>query len=222
MIKSLFGGRGNSVPPAKLPQLHSFVDVMVGGRAVRSVTVEQVGPKGIVTRDALGKPGETAILVYTAAAGRFRAECRIVSVTGTSTQFETPRRLTLIGASTGAQKRQSVRLDAIVSGEWRFAPSGVGVGEFAKCTIRDISRGGCSLIIDRALKLHAKVEVRMRLRSDGAPLTFLGEVMRHEVIKTSGKQSHGLRFHGLRPDEDQAIIEFINRRQAELRSRGLA
>lgn len=222
MIKSLFGGRGNSIPPSKLPQLNSFVDVIVGGRPARSVTVEQVGPKGIVTRETLGKVGEVAILIYTAAAGKFRAEAKIQAVTGSTTQFEPPRRLSLIGAATGAQKRQSVRLDAIVSGEWRFAPQGVGTGEFSKCTVRDISRGGCSLIIDRPLKLHTNVEVRMRLRPDASEMTLLGEVMRHEVIKTSGKHSHGLRFHGLRPDEDQAIIEFINRRQADLRSRGLA
>lgn len=222
MIKSLFGGRGGGLPPSKLPQLHSFVEVIVGGRPVKSVTVESVGAKGIVTRDALGRVGETAILVYTATAGKFRAEAKIAAVTATSTQFDPPKRLSLIGAATGAQKRQSVRLDAIVSGEWRFAPRGVGTGEFAKSTIRDISRGGCSLIIDRALKLHTQVEVKMRLRPEGAPVTLLGEVMRHEEIKSSGKHSHGLRFHGLRPDEDQQIIEFINRRQADLRSRGLA
>jgi hypothetical protein len=62
----------------------------------------------------------------------------------------------------------------------------------------------------------------MKLKPEGPPMTLLGEVMRHEKIKSSGKVSHGLRFQGLRPDEDQAIIEFINRRQAELRSRGLA
>ena len=222
MIKSIFGGKGGSLPLSKLPQLNSFVDVMVGGRSARSVTVEAVSSKGIVTRDALGKPGEMAILVYTASAGKFRAEAKIAAVTATSTQFDPPRRLSLIGAATGSQKRQSVRLDAIVTGEWRFAPGGVGTGEFARSTIRDISRGGCSLIIDRALKLHTQVEVRMKLRTDGPALTLLGEVMRHEQIKASGKHSHGLRFHGLRPDEDQAIIDFINRRQADLRSRGLA
>jgi hypothetical protein len=221
MIKSLFG-KGGSVPPSKLPQLHSFVDVMVGGRPAKSVTVESVTAKAIVTRDALGKPGETAILVYTASSGKYRAEAKIAAVTATSTQFETPRRLNLIGAASGSQKRQSVRLDAIVSGEWRFAPGGVGTGEFARCTVRDISRGGCSLIIDRGLKHGTNVEVRMKLKSDGAPLTLLGEVMRNEEITSSKKHSHGLRFHGLRPDEDQAIIEFINRRQADLRSRGLA
>jgi hypothetical protein len=176
----------------------------------------------IVTRDALGKPGEMAVLIYTAPTGKFRAEAKIVAVTATSTQFDLPKRVSLIGAAGGAQKRQSVRLDAIVSGDWRFAPGGVGTGQFMRCTIRDISRGGCSLIIDRPLKFHTSVEVRMKLRAEGEGVTLLGEVMRHEEIKASGKQSHGLRFHGLRPDEDQAIIEFINRRQADLRSRGLA
>lgn len=222
MFKSIFGGRGGAVSLSKLPQLHSFVDVVVGGRPARSVTVESVGVKGVVTRDPLGRVGETAILIYNAPAGRYRMETKIAAVNATSTQFDPPRRLSLIAAASGSQKRQSVRLDAIVTGEWRFAPGSVGTGEFSKATIRDISRGGCSLIVDRELKAHTIVEVRMSLRLEAPALVLLGEVMRHEKIKSSGKFSHGLRFHGLRPDEDQAIIEFINRRQADLRSRGLA
>ncbi|HUN28580.1 MAG TPA: PilZ domain-containing protein [Alphaproteobacteria bacterium] len=222
MFKSIFGGRGGGISPNKLPQLHSFVDVVVGGRPARSVTVESVGAKGVVTRDALGRVGETAILIYNATAGRFRMETKIAAVSASATQFDPPRRLSLIAAAAGAQKRQSVRLDAIVTGEWRFAPGGVGTGEFVKATIRDISRGGCSLIIDRELRPHTSVEVRMALKPESPPMTLLGEVMRHEKIKSSGKFSHGLRFHGMRPGEDQAIIEFINRRQADLRSRGLA
>jgi c-di-GMP-binding flagellar brake protein YcgR len=72
------------------------------------------------------------------------------------------------------------------------------------------------------LKLGAKVEVQMQLKSGAAPLTLLGEVMRHQDIPTSGKHSHGVRFAGVRPAEDQAIIEFINRKQTDLRNRGLA
>ena len=221
MLKSLFS-KTTLIPAAKLPQLHSFVDVMAGGRPARQVTVESIGPKGIVTRETLGKAGEVAIIVYQAQAGRFRAQTKIASTGNAMTTFEMPRKVSLIGAATGAQKRQSVRLDAIVSGHWRFAPKGIGSGDWAKGTIRDISRGGCSLIIDRGIKHHMQVEVRMQLRPEGEPLVLLGEVMRHEVIKTSGKHSHGLRFNGIRPAEDQAIVEFINRRQAELRSRGLA
>lgn len=218
MLKSLFT-KSSGIPLSKLPQLHSFVDVIVGGRPARQVTVESVGAKGIVTSDVLGKAGETAVIVYQSQAGRFRAQTKIANAT---TTLETPRKVSLIGAASGAQKRQSVRLDAIVAGQWRFASMGIGSGEWAKCTIRDISRGGCSLIIDRGLKSRTQVEVKMQLRPDGAGLTLLAEVMRHEVIPASGKHSHGLRFNGIRPDEDQAIVEFINRRQADLRSRGLA
>jgi hypothetical protein len=221
MLKSLFS-KTASIAPSKLPQLHSFVDVIAGGRPARQVTVESVGPKGIVTRETLGRAGETAVIVYQAKAGRFRAQTKIAATGNATTTFEMPRKVSLIGAAPAAGKRQSVRLDAIVSGSWRFAPNGVGTGDFVKCTIRDISRGGCSLIIDRGLKHHAKVEVKMQLKAEGEPLTLLGEVMRHEVIQNSGKHSHGLRFHGIRPAEDQAIVEFINRRQADLRSRGLA
>jgi c-di-GMP-binding flagellar brake protein YcgR len=103
-----------------------------------------------------------------------------------------------------------------------MAPGGKGVGDFMKGSIRDISRGGCALIMDRMCKVGQTIEVKMTLSSTAPPLTVLGEVMRAEQVKTSGKFSHGLRFHGLTPVEDRAILEFINRRTSELRNRGLA
>ncbi|MHB8147820.1 MAG: PilZ domain-containing protein [Vulcanimicrobiaceae bacterium] len=222
MFKALFGGGGDGIPATKLPQVNSFIDVVVAGRPSRSVTVESVGGKGIVTRELVGRVGEGAVLLYTTGAGRFRASSKIVASSGSNTVFEFPKKVDLVGTATGAQKRQSVRLDALVIGQWRFAPGGKGMGEFVRATIRDISRGGCSIITDRALKHGTMVEVKMDLNATGASLVLLGEVMRHEEIKTSGKQSHGLRFQGVRPEEDHAIIEFINRKQTELRSRGLA
>jgi hypothetical protein len=221
MFKTLFGGK-TGVPQSKLPQLNAFVDVIVGGRTSRSVTVEACGAKGIVTREVVGRPGELAIMVYTTPAGRFRLQSKIVAVSAGSTQYEFPKRVDLVGAASGAQKRSSVRLDTLVNGAWRFAPGGKGTGEFVRATLRDISRGGCALNTDRPLKLGTMVEVKLALRDDAAPITLLAEVMRHQEIRSSGKHSHGLRFHGVRPDEDHAIIDFINRKQAELRSRGLA
>lgn len=224
MLKGLFGGKSGVISPTKLPQLHSFVDVIVGGKSARQVTVESVGPKGIVTSEAtLGKVGDGAVLVYQATSGRYRAQTKIAAIGTAKTTFDMPRKVSLIGAAPQAgTQRRSVRLDAIVMGSWRFAPNGIGHGHFQKATIRDISRGGCSLIIDRGLKHGQQVEVKMQLRPDGPEMTFFGEVMREEVIKNSGKHSHGLKFAGIRPDEDQAIVEFINRKQSELRSRGLA
>jgi len=224
MFKSLFGNKA-SVSPTRLPQPNAFVDIVVGGRQARSVTVESVGPRGVVTRDVLGRAGETAVILYSTSTGRFRASTKIVSVGANTTLFEPPKRIELVGSvagGTGAQKRTSVRLDTLVQGQWRFAPNGKGQGEFSRATVRDISRGGCSLIIDRPLKAGSTVEVRMPLKADVAPVTLLGEVVRHQEIKASGKHSHGLRFHGVTPLEDHAIIDFINRKQAELRNRGLA
>lgn len=221
MLKSLFGGRNRALPAAKLPQIHSLIDVTVGGRALRSVSVESIGPRGIGIGEVLGKPGETAVLVYTSMAGKFRAQSKITVADAYTTHLELPKRVALIGAATGAQKRQSVRLDTLVTGQWRSAPGGKGIGEFARATLRDISRGGCSLIMDRALKLGTMVEVKMMLSSQRPPLTLLSEVMRNEHIDASGKESHGLRFHGVRAEEDQAIIDFINHKQTDLRNRGL-
>ena len=226
MLKSLFS-RGPSIPASKLPNANAFVDVVVAGRASRSVSVDAVTPKGIVVRGAIGRSGESAVMLYDSGHGRLRAATKIIGATGDRTTMALPSRVTSASSSPsggggGAQKRQTVRLDALVPGTWRFAPGGKGTGEFVKANIRDISRGGCSLILDRELKRGSSVEVQLRLREGGAPLVLLGEVMRQERIASSGRFSHGLRFHGMRPEEDHAIVEFINRRQAELRSRGLA
>ncbi len=223
MFKSLFRGKSAVVPASKLPQAHSLIDVIVDGRSARQVMVDEVDAKGVVTKECLGRVGETAVLVYGAIAGRFRAETKIVSTTAQTTRFEIPRSTRLVGAATAPQKRSSMRMDTLAPGQWRFAPSGVGTGEFLRGTIRDISRGGCSLICERQLKLGTAVEVRIALRSGTSePVTLLAEVMRHEHIAQSGKHSHGLRFQGIRPEEDQAIVEYINRKQADLRNRGLA
>ncbi|MBV8154004.1 MAG: PilZ domain-containing protein [Candidatus Eremiobacteraeota bacterium] len=221
MLKSLFGSRP-AFTPAKLPQRNSSVDVIVGGRPARTVTVDECSEKGIVTREVVGRAGEPAVFVYAAPAGRFRLQTKISGVRGNNTYFDPPKRVELVGAASSAQKRSSVRLDALVNGAWRFAPNGKGTGEYTRATIQDISRGGCALNTDRELRAGTLVEVKLNLREGKPPLILLGEVMRHHEIRTSGKHSHGLRFHGVRPEEDNAIIEFINRKQSELRSRGLA
>ena len=225
MLKSLFS-RGPSIPASKLPNANAFVDIVVAGRTSRSVSVDSITAKGIVVRGVIGRSGESAVMLYDSGHGRLRAATKITGASGDRTTLALPARVTSAssspGSGGGAQKRQTVRLDALVPGTWRFAPGGKGTGEFVKANIRDISRGGCSLILDRELKRGTSVEVQLRLREGGAPLVLLGEVMRQERIASSGRFSHGLRFHGIRPEEDHAIVEFINRKQAELRSRGLA
>ncbi len=222
IFKSLFRKTGKSaVPEEKLPVLHSFVDVSVTGRAMRSVSVEEVGPDHIVVGDVIGRAGERGVFIYQNPMGKFRFGATISVVQEGRTHFEMPAKIESL-AGGGSQKRSNVRLDTLMQGLWRMAPGGHGVGEFIKGSIRDISRGGCALIMDRQCKTGQWLEVKIVLRNDTPPLSVLGEVMRVEQVPTSGKFSHGLRFHGVSPDEDRAILDFINRRQAELRSRGLA
>lgn len=226
IFKAIFGGSKGRVPDSKLPAVHAFVDVVVGGRPARSVSVESVDARSVVTREVLGRSGEPAVFVYSNAHGKYRFATRILRAKDGETAFEAPKRVDTVGSSTGggggAQKRASVRLDAIVPGQWRFAPQGKGTGDFVRANIRDISRGGCSLIVDRHIKGGTTLEVRLQLHADRPVLVALGEVMRTEPIAASGRYSHGLRFHGLTPEEDRSILDFINRKQSELRSRGLA
>ena len=222
IFKSIFGGSPakKAIPEDKLPVLHSFVDVTVAGRPTRSVAVEDVGDREIVVGDVVGRAGERAAFLYETPQGRFRFGATILGVRSGMTVFQLPARVEAVAG--GAQKRSSVRMDVLVSGAWRFAPSGKGVGEFLRGSVRDISRGGCALITDRQCKVGQMLEVKLNLRANLPPIAVLGEVMRCQQIPTSGKFSHGLRYHGLRPEEDQAILEFINHKLAELRNRGLA
>ncbi len=221
MFKSLFRPNVKKrVDEGKLPALHSFVDVTITGRAARSVSIEESGPERIAVGDTVGRKGERAVFVYQTSLGKFRFAATIAEVRDGMTFFPIPERIETIAG--GAQKRSSVRLDTLIGGFWRMAPGGQGVGEFAKGSIRDISRGGCALIMDRQCKVGQTLEIKMTLSAVAAPLTVLAEVMRVEQIPTSGKFSHGLRFQGVTAEEDRAILDFINRRTTELRNRGLA
>ena len=120
------------------------------------------------------------------------------------------------------QQRAAVRLDVTVPGLWRDAPGGKAVGAYNRGSITDISRTGASLTTDREIKRGGQVEIKLSVSTSARPLVLLGEVMRSSKIEASGKSSLGLRFLGITPEEDRAIMGFINKRQAERRSRGLA
>lgn len=209
---------------AKLPQLHGSTELVItGGGARGSVVFESLGEKTF-TVDALPglRPGQTGIFSYHNAAGQFRFSAKCTEIKGHEAVFALPERIETIKLFPEAHKRAAVRLDATVPGQWRYAPGGKGMGDWARGSISDISRTGASLIVDREVRTGTYVEIRFAVSSTTAPFVLLGEVMRASKIEASGKVLLGLRFHGLKPEEDRAIMEFINKRQAERRSRGLA
>jgi c-di-GMP-binding flagellar brake protein YcgR len=210
-------------PRARLPQPQTLVECQVMHGATSSITVEAVGSKTITTTTMPGfAVGKTVILTYANAMGRFRFGAKVAGVRGEIATLAMPTKIdTLSLASGGAQKRASVRLDTTVPTTWRFAPNGKGYGESYRGSLSDVSRTGASLIADREARMHAMVELKMQLSSSSPALVLLGEVMRVGKIEQSGKSSHGLRFHGVTANDDKAIMDFINRRQADRRSRGL-
>lgn len=205
---------------ARLPVVNSFVDVVVPGGPGASVCIESIGKSSIVTSAPFAvAPGTSVNFSYSTPTGKYRFSTKVTAGTGAHLTFGMPSQIEQL-AVFGGQKRSAVRLDTTVPGHWRHCHSGKGTGEFQRANLRDISRGGASLIIEANLKKGTNVEIKLAL--GGTPLIIMGEVMRVEKVAASGKHNHGLRFSSVRPGEDRAIMDFINRRQAELRNRGLA
>jgi hypothetical protein len=208
----------------KLPQLNSFVDLtMTGGGPRGSVCLEAIGDRTLTVGSLPGtKPGGTGVFSYSNAVGRFRFSAKCVDLRGGNAIFAIPERVETLQVFSGAQQRTAVRIDATVPAQWRYAPGGKGTGDYVRGSLTDISRSGASLIVDREVKKGTYVETRFSVSTAASPLVLLGEVMRSSAIESSKRLSLGLRFHGVKPEEDRAIMEFINKRQAERRNRGLA
>jgi hypothetical protein len=222
----LFGlGRKPSPPPlkTKLPAVNSFVALaMTDGGPRGSVCVETIGQRSLTVSALRGlKVGGTGVFSYENNSGRFRFSARCLDVRSAAV-FALPERIETLQAFAGAQARTAVRLDATVPAQWRFAPGGRGSGEWTRASLTDISRSGASLIADRDVKKSTQVEVKFAISTIATPLVLVAEVMRSEPIESTKKSSLGLRFQGVKPDEDRAIMEYINKRQAERRNRGLA
>jgi len=224
-LLSIFGIR--SKPSAKelreqLPAIHSFVDCATRGGPKGQVCFEGIGPKTVTTSALPGmQAGQAVTLSYTTASGKYSFESSIASVSAQQATLALPDRIKVLQKFAGTRHRNAVRIDTTVNVTWRFTPAGRIATDFQKGSLSDLSRGGAQLTLDRELKVGQKVDVQAPLAANGPAVLLQGEVRRLDKTRT-GKYNAGLRFVDLRPEADQAISEFINRRQADLRSRGLA
>jgi len=208
----------------KLPNVNSFVDLtMTGGGPRGSVCLEGIVDRSLIVAALPGtKIGATGRFSYSNSVGRFRFSAKCVALKGPNAVFALPERVETLQVFSGVAQRNAVRIEATVLAQWRYAPAGEGYGDYVRGSLTDISRSGASLIVDREVKRGTFLELRFRLSSAASPLVLVAEVMRSSTIETTKKISLGLRFHGVKPEEDRAIMEFINRRQTERRNRGLA
>lgn len=212
MLRELLGLAAKS---NRLPRAGANVEIVAAGRAARIAVVESVD-RAIRVAGVLARSGERAVFVYIGASGRYRFATKCVEYRDGYTIFALPRAVSHIGAAVAPQKRANVRLDAPVAGWWRAAPGGKGVGTFDPARVRDISRGGCSAILERAFRPGSMLELRLALDDEAHDL--LGVVTRCEP---SGPRQFalGLRFQGLTSAEDRAILAFVNRGHAQRRAR---
>lgn len=208
----------------KLPQLNTFIALAMTGSGPRgSVCVEALdGRKLSVTALPGMAVGGSGVFSYENVYGKFRFTSKCVAVRANIATFVVPERIDALQVFASGDQRTAFRLDATVTAHWRFAPGGRGSGDYERASLTDISRNGASLIVDRDVKRGTYLETRFTIGSGGQPLVLLGEVMRSSGIESSKKITLGLRFNALQPAEQRAITEFIYKRQAERRNRGLA
>ncbi len=226
MLHLLGFGRKPAAPQLKLklPQVNSFVDVTIAGGGPRgSVCLEGLSDRSFTVRGLPGtKLGDTGVFSYTNPVGRFRFSAKCVALRDRTAVFAIPDRVETLQVFSGASQRTAVRIEATVPAHWRFAPGGKGTGEYMRGSLTDLSRSGASLTIDREVKKGGFIELRFAVSTAATPLLLLAEVMRASDIENTKRHSLGVRFQGIKPEDDRAITDFINKRQAERRNRGLA
>jgi c-di-GMP-binding flagellar brake protein YcgR len=206
-----------------LPALHSFIDVAVKNGPKGSICFESAGAHAFHTSALPGMaPGQNVLFAYSNSSGRYRFNAAITAVDGKQATFAMPSRIETVAKFSGSKQRTMLRIDTATPCQWRYAPMGKIPTEWHKGVLSDISRTGASLATDRDLKIDVLLELSIPLKTVGDNVVLRAEVKRVDKIESSKKHNVGVRFVGNTPENDRAIMEFINRRQTDLRNRGLA
>jgi c-di-GMP-binding flagellar brake protein YcgR len=205
-----------------LPSLHSFVEVSVRNGPKGSVCFENSGATTFVTSVLPGmSPGQQVSFNYQNTGGKYRFSTAVKAVDAKQATFELPGKIETVQKFGGSRKRTNVRIDTTVTMQWRYHSDGKIQSEWQKGVLSDISRTGSSLATERVIKVGNLIELKIPLQAGADPITVRAEAKRVDKIEGTQKYNVGLSFHPLKPEADRAIIEFINRRQVDLRNRGL-
>jgi hypothetical protein len=220
-----FGNRSrrNASPDArgKLPEVNSFVEISIGGSSAReSLPVNEISATHIVTRLGAGMVvGAVADFLYITSQGRFRMLTVCSQTDAEQAFFDLPTDIKTIEAF--AQRRSDVRVPCVIPVQWRYAPGGRGNGNYLPGSMKDLSRGGTSLVVGAALKVGAQVEARFTLKTKGAPVVQVCEVVRATKIELSDKNMFGARFVEIDVDDADMLDTFVHERQTQRRNRGI-
>jgi c-di-GMP-binding flagellar brake protein YcgR len=205
-----------------MPSLHSFVDIAVRNGPKGSVCFENAGLKTFATSVLPGmSAGQQVSFNYSNTGGKYRFSTAVKAVDAKQATFELPGKIETVQKFGGTRKRTTVRIDTTVTVQWRYSSTGKIESEWQKGVLSDISRTGSSLTTDRTIKVGNILELKIPLAGDAPPTTVRADARRVDKIEGTAKFNVGLAFHPLKPEADRAIIDFINRRQVDLRNRGL-
>jgi hypothetical protein len=200
-----------------LPELNAFVDIAVGGKT-ESVPVERIGRTELATRlPSRATVGAKALFNYLNGRGSFRFYAECTAIEGRTATFALPHEITVLQRI--RDRRRGVRLKFALPVTWRYAPDGIGYGEFTKSFLVDISNGGGALMVQRELRTGTLVEINLNLGATA--FTVVGALTRPTTQTANGKYLAGI---GLRvtPAQANAIDDFILARQKGQRDRGIA
>jgi c-di-GMP-binding flagellar brake protein YcgR len=219
-----FGKKAPSIKELRemMPSLHSFVDIAVRNGPKGSVCFENAGLKTFATSVLPGmSAGQQVSFNYSNTGGKYRFSTAVKAVDAKQATFELPGKIETVQKFGGTRKRTTVRIDTTVTVQWRYSSTGKIESEWQKGVLSDISRTGSSLTTDRTIKVGNILELKIPLAGDAPPTTVRADARRVDKIEGTAKFNVGLAFHPLKPEADRAIIDFINRRQVDLRNRGL-
>jgi PilZ domain len=201
-----------------LPELNAFVDVAMGGKT-ESVPVESIGRTELAVRGPSNAAvGTTALFNYVNGRGSFRFHAQCTAVEGRTATFALPPEITVLQKV--RDQRRSLRLNYALPVVWRYAPDGVGYGEFSKGATVDISTAGVALMVPRELRMGTLVEIKFDLGDSGV-FAVIGALARQTVRQPSGKFLAGIDLR-VNPLQANAIDDFIATRQRGQRKRGIA
>jgi c-di-GMP-binding flagellar brake protein YcgR len=87
--------------------------------------------------------------------------------------------------------------------------------------MKDLSRGGSSLVVNAELPVGSQVEARFTLKTKTDPVVQVCQVVRASKIQTSDKNVFGIRFVDIDSAEAEKLDTFVHERQAQRRNRGI-
>ncbi len=208
---------------AHLPVVDSFVTVVVPNMRSTSVAVDVVSARVLVTRAISGiAVGSQATFDYRNAYGHFRftAVCR--DTNKSSATFTLPEDIRTIELFAQAD----FALEALIDIQWRYAPGGVGRGDFLGDKLMSLSPSTASFILPRDLRLGTLFEMRIRV-GDSQTVERIARLVTTEQTdarcglfgKIIKKVRGRIEFLGTSSADDRVIADFINARQGQRRSR---